>query len=83
SAPRAVAAAPAAAPARAPAADGTYEARRGDTLRRIATENAPSGVSLDQMLVALVRANPDAFDGGNMNRLRAGRILSIPDQSAA
>ncbi|MCR6667348.1 MAG: hypothetical protein NVV69_15330 [Methyloversatilis sp.] len=83
SAPRAVAAAPAAAPARAPAADGTYEVRRGDTLRRIATENAPSGVSLDQMLVALVRANPDAFDGGNMNRLRAGRILSIPDQSAA
>ncbi|PZU52330.1 MAG: pilus assembly protein, partial [Thauera sp.] len=83
SAPRAVAAAPTAAPARAPAADGTYEVRRGDTLRRIATENAPSGVSLDQMLVALVRANPDAFDGGNMNRLRAGRILSIPDQSAA
>lgn len=83
SAPRAVAAAPAAAPTRAPATDGTYEVRRGDTLRRIATENTPSGVSLDQMLVALVRANPDAFDGGNMNRLRAGRILSIPDQSAA
>lgn len=83
SAPRAVAATPAAAPTRAPAAEGTYQVRRGDTLRRIATENAPSGVSLDQMLVALVRANPDAFDGGNMNRLRAGRILSIPDQSAA
>jgi pilus assembly protein FimV len=83
STPRAVAATPAAAPTRAAAADGTYEVRRGDTLRRIATENAASGVSLDQMLVALVRANPDAFDGGNMNRLRAGRILSIPDQSAA
>jgi pilus assembly protein FimV len=82
SASRAAAAPQAVAPSRAQA-DGTYEVRRGDTLRRIATETAPSGVSLDQMLVALVRANPDAFDGGNMNRLRAGRILSIPDQSAA
>jgi pilus assembly protein FimV len=65
------------------ASDGAYEVKRGDTLRRIAAEYAPAGVSLDQMLVALVRANPDAFDSGNMNRLRAGRILSIPDQSAA
>ncbi len=63
-------------------AEGSYEVRRGDTLRQIAAEHVQPGVSLDQMLVALVRANPDAFDGGNMNRLRAGRILSIPDQAA-
>lgn len=75
------AAAPAAA-ARS-AVDGAYQVRRGDTLHRIATQNMPAGVSLDQMLVALVRANPDAFDGGNMNRLRAGRILNIPDQTSA
>ncbi|MBP6096101.1 MAG: pilus assembly protein [Methyloversatilis sp.] len=80
--------APRAAPvARAPAppapADGAYEIRRGDTLNRIANQYKPAGVSLDQMLVALVRANPDAFDGGNMNRMRAGRILAIPDQAAA
>ncbi len=71
-------------PARAATGDGSsYEVRRGDTLRRIATEHMPAGVSLDQMLVALMRANPDAFDGGNINRLRSGTILSIPDQAAA
>lgn len=76
--------APAPAPREAaPAGGSTREVQRGETLRRIATETAPSGVSLDQMLVALVRANPEAFDGGNMNRLRAGRILTIPDQATA
>jgi pilus assembly protein FimV len=81
----------AAAPARSPVkaqqsaapADDNYRVRRGDTLHRIATENARAGVSLDQMLVALVRSNPDAFDGGNMNRLRAGRILAIPSRTEA
>ncbi|WP_374011268.1 FimV/HubP family polar landmark protein [Massilia sp. Se16.2.3] len=31
------------------------------------------------MLVALYRANPDAFIGNNMNRLKSGQILSVPD----
>ncbi|WP_306441833.1 FimV/HubP family polar landmark protein [Methyloversatilis sp. XJ19-49] len=79
--PRAVTRVPAAPPP-APA-DNSYEVKRGDTLSRIAGEYVPAGVSLDQMLVALVQANPEAFDNGNMNRLRAGRILAIPDQSAA
>ena len=34
------------------------------------------------MLVALYRANEDAFIGSNMNRLRAGRILNVPDKDA-
>ncbi|MDP3290102.1 MAG: FimV/HubP family polar landmark protein [Methyloversatilis sp.] len=81
--PRAVTRAPSApAPARA-RADNIHEVKRGDTLSRIAGEYMPAGVSLDQMLVALVQANPEAFENGNMNRLRAGRILAIPDQSAA
>lgn len=58
------------------------EVRRGDTLNRIASETKPEGVSLDQMLVGLLRANQEAFDGGNMNRLRAGRILTVPEKSA-
>ena len=58
--------------------------KRGDTLAKIAVSNKPEGVSLDQMLVALYKGNPEAFEGGNMNRLRAGKILTIPDaQSAA
>lgn len=58
---------------------------RGDTLARIASELRPEGVSLDQMLVALFRSNPSAFDGENMNRLRAGKILVVPssDEAAA
>ncbi|MBI5109951.1 MAG: pilus assembly protein [Rhodocyclales bacterium] len=55
----------------------------GDTLGKIAAQTAPAGVSLDQMLVSLFRNNQDAFDGGNMNRLKAGKILSIPDADAA
>ena len=58
------------------------EVKRGDTLNKIANETKPQGVSLEQMLVGLLRANQDAFDGGNMNRLKAGKILTVPDKSA-
>jgi pilus assembly protein FimV len=56
-----------------------YRVKRGDTLGRIATQLKPADISLDMMLVALYRANPDAFIGHNMNRLRSGEILSVPD----
>jgi pilus assembly protein FimV len=59
-----------------------YAVERGDTLSKIAREVAPEGVSLDQMLVALHRANPQAFAGDNMNRLRTGRILTVPEATA-
>jgi len=61
----------------------TYEVRKGDTLGRIARENKSEGVTLYQMLVALYRANPDAFIKNNINLVRAGRILKIPDREAA
>jgi pilus assembly protein FimV len=57
--------------------------RRGDTAGRIARAHRPAHVTLDQMLVALLRANPNAFIGGNVNRVRAGAILHIPDAEAA
>ena len=60
-----------------------YEVVRGDTLSKIAIRNRVEGVSLQQMLVALFRANQDAFVADNMNRLRAGKIISIPDKDAA
>src|SRR5690606_30661849 len=71
-----------AAPAKA-AASPDYEVRKGDTLAKIANQYREPGVSLDQMLVALYRANPEAFIGKNMNRLRAGQILSIPAATTA
>jgi pilus assembly protein FimV len=61
----------------------TYEVRRGDTLRKVADQNKPQGVSVEQMLVALYRGNRDAFDGNNMNRLRTGAILRIPEREDA
>ena len=78
-----IAASPAAAPTAAPKAGRTHEVKRGDTLGKIAGQNAQPGVTLQQMLVALYRANQDAFIGENMNRLRSGRILSIPGRDAA
>jgi pilus assembly protein FimV len=73
---------PAAPPWQPPVGGGTHRVERGETLSKIARETRPEGVSLDQMLVGLFRANEDAFDRGNMNRLRAGKILSIPEKSA-
>lgn len=64
------------------AADGQHVVRRGETLHRIAQDYLPAGAELEQMLIALLRENPDAFAGGNINRLRAGEALSIPDDLA-
>ena len=63
----------------APGGGETYEVRRGETLGKIASDLRPEGVSLDQMLVGLFQANQEAFDRGNMNRLKAGKILVVPD----
>lgn len=60
--------------------------KSGDTASKIAAATKPASVSLDQMLVALLRANPDAFlganpdayVGGNINRIKTGAVLSIP-----
>ena len=71
----------AAVPQQPAAAPGSREVKRGDTLYKIANDTKPDGVSLDQMLVALFRNNQSAFEANNMNRLRAGRILTVPTQS--
>lgn len=55
----------------------------GDTAAKIALSAKPANLSLDQMLVALLRANPDAFVAGNVNRLKAGAVLDLPDADAA
>ena len=72
------------APEPAPKSEGgaTREVKRGDTLGKIAAETAPEGVSLDQMLVALYSSNREAFIGDNLNRLRTGKILNVPDREA-
>lgn len=57
--------------------------KAGETAGRIAAANLPANASLDQMLVAMLRANPKAFIGGNVNRIRAGAILDLPAESAS
>ncbi|WP_229261948.1 FimV/HubP family polar landmark protein [Duganella guangzhouensis] len=85
----AAAAVPAAPAARPPApavpvkqAGSQYTVKAGDNLTRIANQVKPTDVSLDLMLVALYRANPEAFAGNNMNRLKSGQILAVPDSDA-
>ena len=74
-------ASPAAPPAQVLATTNSVNVRRGDTLGRIAGSVRPEGVSLDQAMVAIYRANPQAFIG-NMNLVREGATLAIPDRGA-
>lgn len=60
-----------------------YQVKRGDTLSKIAKESKPPSATLEQMMVALFNANQRAFEGGNMNRLRAGSIVTVPSADAA
>ncbi len=51
--------------------------QRGDSLSHIASQLDYSGMTIDQVLVYLFRANPHAFANGNMNHLLAGETLKI------
>ncbi len=82
-APAPAAAAPAAAAQPTAAAGEGVTVRRGDTLSKIAKDVKPASVTLDQMLVALFKSNAGAFDGGNMNRLRTGAIITVPSAEEA
>lgn len=59
-----------------------YEVQKGDTLAQIAQANLAGGVTLNQMLVAIYRANQDAFLRENVNWVRAGAILNMPSAEA-
>ncbi|MGH8847812.1 MAG: type IV pilus assembly protein FimV, partial [Polaromonas sp.] len=68
---------------KAPAGDQQVTVKTGDTAGKIAAQNKPASVSLDQMLVAMLRSNPDAFIGGNVNRIKSGAVLDVPSAEAA
>jgi pilus assembly protein FimV len=55
-----------------------HEVKKGETVGTIARSNLPPGITLNQMLIAIYRANQDAFIRENVNLVRAGRILNIP-----
>jgi pilus assembly protein FimV len=52
----------------------------GDTLWTIALKVRPNAsVSVQQTMLALQRLNPEAFINNNINLLKAGHVLRIPD----
>lgn len=56
--------------------------RNGDNMFAIAQRYAVPGVTVYQMMIALHRANPEAFIQGNLNLVRAGERLTMPEYSA-
>jgi pilus assembly protein FimV len=67
-------------PAAAP--KGGITVKPGDTAAALAAQFKPTGVSLDQMLVAMLRASPEAFVNGNVNRLKAGAVIDMQEAAS-
>ncbi len=82
-APAPIAQAPA--PQAIPSNTGAYgPVTTGKTLWTIAEEVRPDpSVTIKQMMVALLRANPEAFEGDNVNKLKRGSVLRIPGRDEA
>lgn len=79
-----VAPAPAAHHVAASAGPGSYgPTKRHDTLWNIARKVKPdTSVSTDQVMLALLRSNPQAFYDNNINRLKAGYVMKVPGRDA-
>jgi len=62
----------------------TVQVVKGDTASELALSYSPGGeVSLDQLLMALLRNNPKAFVDNNVNRLKAGALITLPTEEDA
>lgn len=72
--------APAPAPVQRRLEGNEYRTGRNDTLWEIAARARPdSSVSVQQTMLAIQDLNPDAFLSGNINRLKSGQVLRLPD----
>lgn len=63
--------------------ENTIVVTEGDTASSLAQQYAQSPVSYEQMLLALLKANPKSFVNQNINRLRADATLKLPSQAQA
>ncbi|MBU1330379.1 MAG: peptigoglycan-binding protein LysM [Gammaproteobacteria bacterium] len=71
--------APSAAPvARSAAPGGEYRTTANDTLWEIAQRARGNG-SVHQAMLAIQDLNPDAFIDGNINRMKSGQVLRLPE----
>ncbi len=57
-----------------------YSVKNGDTLWQIARDAKPEGASVYQSMVAIKHLNPSAFIDGNINLLKRGAVLRLPDR---
>jgi pilus assembly protein FimV len=62
-----------------PAPGSRYMVRRDETLWQIASAGKPAGVAVQQAMLDIQRLNPEAFIDGNINRIKAGYIIYLPD----
>jgi pilus assembly protein FimV len=61
-------------------AEGEYRVQRNDTLWEIALKVPDrTGYSPQQVMLAIQDLNPEAFLNGNINRVKAGSVLTLPD----
>ncbi len=65
------------------ASGGQIVVKQGDTAGHIARGISGGGASLDQMLVAMLRSNPQAFISGNVNRIKSGAVINVPSGAEA
>lgn len=65
-------------------ADGNeYRVENGDSLWSIARRSRPEGASLPQTINAIHGMNPHAFINGDINLLKRGEVLRLPDRQQA
>lgn len=62
---------------------GTLTVAPGQTASGLAMAHLPPSVTLDQMLIAMLRENPQAFIQENVNLVRAGAKLRMPNAEQA
>ena len=71
------------APVERKTADQYGPVRRDEALWSLAKRMRPDrDISVHQMMIALQRANPHAFVNNNINNLKAGATLKVPDRNA-
>lgn len=54
-----------------------------DTAGSLVAQINSDGISLEQLLLALVRHNPDAFVDANVNRIKVGALITLPTPEQA
>ena len=59
------------------------QVQQGDTAGKLLQGLATREISLDQLLLAMLHNNPDAFVASNVNRLKAGALVTLPTADEA